>query len=111
MAMRVTITREEIEGDNLNQRRVVIERRDYDVGIKQTVDLAANVKTEIPVPSGFEIQHIYLEPTDVAIQVYHDGSSQYWEVEQAFMAFDISITQLELYAASATTAYLWLGGT
>ena len=112
MGFRVVISYYDIEGDEVHQRNpTVISRRDYNKFLEWRMDLAAGIKTDVPLPSGFTIEHLYLEsPDDVAIQVYKNLSPEYWEVDKVFMAFDCSFQQLALQAASDTEVYLRIGG-
>lgn len=49
---------------------------------------------------------------DQTIEVHKNLSPEYWTIEECFIAFTTSITQLSLKASAADTQiYLFLGGT
>ena len=111
MGQQIVIYRYDTEGHRAAENHKVIQRRDYDQQFELELSLLAGIRTDVPVPSGFTIEQIYLEADDgVLVRVYKGRSPEYWEVDRLFFIMDSSVENLALQAATATTVYLWLGG-
>jgi len=81
----------------------------YTEYLETTEVLAAATKTEI-LTNMTTIQMIFIDTGGATVRVHQNGALTYWEVDSFFLAFDCSLTQLELYAADGATVHVFLGG-
>lgn len=112
MAYQITVIRQDLNGDEAHQRVNTSLQSSYDTAIEISLELEAGVKQDVPLPSDLSIEHIYIESPDAeAIKIYKCLSPEYWTFSKIFQAFNLTdVSQLALKCDTATTVYIWIGG-
>ena len=111
MAHQIKIIRQDLNGDEAHQRVRNTYLPSYDLTFEQVMELSAGIKDDVALPDGLSIEHVYLESVDEEeIQVYKNLSPEYWTFDKVFQVFDTDISQLALECATATSVYIWIGG-
>lgn len=111
MGQQVVIYYFDTDGDEAFQRRKIVQSPDYDNQFELRMPLSSGIKTDVPLPSGFTIEHLYIEMGSlVSVKVYKNRSPEYWPASRIFQVFDSSVEHLALEATSDVTVYLLIGG-